>query len=115
MPVTKANGMTDEPRDHPPPARAAFGRELAHWRELRNRTQAGLARRLVEEGWVEECHQSYVAHVEAARKPPPKGMAEGADIILETGGSLTRLWPWVDLERERDRAARPRGLSAGQP
>jgi hypothetical protein len=61
----------------PPPLRAVFGRELAHWRELRGKTQAGLARRLVEEHWLQECSQSYIAHIEAGRKPPPEGMAEG--------------------------------------
>ena len=89
-------------------ARVAFGRELVHWRELRRKTQAGLARRLVEAGWLPECSQSYVAHVEAGRKPPPKGMAEGTDAILETGGALLRLWRWVDEERQhrREQAAR---------
>jgi transcriptional regulator with XRE-family HTH domain len=105
------NGMSSpQAQDGPPPLRAAFGRELAHWREQRGKTQAGLARRLVEEHWLEECSQSYVAHVEAGRKPPPRGMADGADALLETGGALARLWPWVDQEeraRRQRRAKQP--------
>jgi transcriptional regulator with XRE-family HTH domain len=93
--------------DGPPPLRAAFGHELAHWREQRGKTQAGLARRLVEEHWLDECSQSYVAHVEAGRKPPPRGMAEGADQILETGGALARLWPWVEKEEQALRQRPP--------
>jgi hypothetical protein len=114
MSVMRGGSMDDASErgsDHATPARAAFGRELVHWRELRRKTQAGLARRLVEAGWLPECSQSYVAHVEAGRKPPPKGMAEGADVILETGGALLRLWRWVDEERQdhrRQAAQRPR-------
>src|SRR6266536_2671437 len=108
----KMDAMSEQQAmDGPPPARAAFGRELVHWRELRRKTQAGLARRLVETGWLPECGQSYIAHVEAGRKPPPKGMAEGADAILDTGGALTRLWRWVDQERQdrgQQAAQRPR-------
>src|SRR6266545_2080141 len=94
---------SEQGTDSSTPARAAFGRELIHWRELRRKTQAGLARRLVETNWLPECSQSYIAHVEASRKPPPKGMAEGADAILETGGALLRLWRWVDQERHDGR------------
>lgn len=102
------NGMCPpQAQDGPPPLRAAFGRELAHWREQRGKTQAGLARRLVEEHWLDECSQSYVAHVEAGRKPPPRGMAEGADQILETCGPLARLWPWVEKEDQALRQRRP--------
>jgi hypothetical protein len=100
-----------EPGSDATPVRAAFRLELVHWRELRRKTQAGLARRLVETGWLAECSQSYIAHVEAGRKPPPKGMAEGADVILETGGALLRLWRWVEEERQDRRqqaAQRPR-------
>ena len=115
---------SEQGTDSSTPARAAFGRELIHWRELRRKTQAGLARRLVETDWLPECSQSYVAHVEAGRKPPPRGMAEGADAILDTGGALLRLWSWVDQERHdgrRQAAQRPRGrtrersLAAGPP
>jgi hypothetical protein len=105
------DGAAEQGSDDVTPARAAFGRELVHWRELRRKTQAGLARRLVETGWLAECSQSYVAHMEAGRKPPPKGMAEGADAILEAGGVLLRLWRWVDEERQDRRqqpAQRPR-------
>jgi transcriptional regulator with XRE-family HTH domain len=104
---------SEQVSDDATPVRAAFGRELAHWRELRRKTQAGLARRLVETGWLPECSQSYIAHVEAGRKPPPKGMAEGADAILETGGALLRLWRWVDEERQdrRQQAAQQPRLS----
>src|SRR6266536_5142656 len=90
-------------QDGPPLTQAAFGRELAHWRDLRGKTQAGLARRLVEEHWLQECGQSYIAHVEAGRKPPPCGMADGADAVLATGGALARLWPWVDQEEQARR------------
>ena len=101
------SGMSSpQAHDDPPPLRAAFGRELAHWREQRGKTQAGLARRLVEERWLEECSQSYVAHIEAGRKPPPRGMADGADALLETGGALGRLWPWVDQEEQARRQQR---------
>ncbi len=101
------NGMSrPHAQDSPPPLRAAFGRELAHWREHCGKTQAGLARRLVEEHWLEECSQSYIAHVEAGRKPPPSGMAEGADAVLETGGALARLWPWVDQDEQARRQQR---------
>jgi hypothetical protein len=95
------------------PIRAAFGREMAHWRKLRAMKQAGLALRLARGGWIGTCSQPYIAQIERGRKIPPIGIAEGADTILETGGILLRLWPWVDQEAQLagGRRYRQRGVA----
>ncbi|MGH3921682.1 MAG: hypothetical protein ACRDTT_02200, partial [Pseudonocardiaceae bacterium] len=39
--------------------------------------------------------------VEKAERMPSRKLAEACDRVLETGGSLARLWPLVDQERQR--------------
>jgi tetratricopeptide (TPR) repeat protein len=49
---------------------------------------------------------SLIGTVEKAERMPSRALAEACDRVLETGGSLARLWPLVDQERQRADASK---------
>lgn len=61
-----------------------FGDRLRHWRKVRRRTQAQLAKSLDVDG-------SYVSKLESGRRSPTAGIAIRCDELLDTDGELTAL------------------------
>jgi transcriptional regulator with XRE-family HTH domain len=71
-----------------------FGAELRRWREQRGLSQDRLGQQV-------NFDASLIGKVEKAERMPSRALAEACDRVLETGGSLARLWPLVDQERQR--------------
>ncbi|MEU7896423.1 helix-turn-helix transcriptional regulator [Nonomuraea sp. NPDC049152] len=67
---------------------AFFGSELREFRTRAGLSQEQLAERL-------SYSLSLVCAIELARRTPSRDFAERADLVLDTGGSLLRLWPLV--------------------
>ncbi|MDH6116412.1 transcriptional regulator with XRE-family HTH domain [Kitasatospora sp. GAS204A] len=61
---------------------------LRHYRELRGLSQPQLAARI-------PCDDSLVSRIESGTRAPKGGLAERCDEILDTGGALTFLMPYV--------------------
>jgi transcriptional regulator with XRE-family HTH domain len=76
-----------------------FGAELLHWRELRGLSQEDLAVRLPHS-------RSRLWLVETACLWPTRALAERCDDALDTSGALSRLWPFVDEARQREKQSR---------
>ncbi|MFF2079245.1 helix-turn-helix domain-containing protein [Kitasatospora sp. NPDC058162] len=66
-----------------------FGEELRFYRELAGYTQAQLAKLL-------HCTRPNVTRYESGQRRMPPEMVKQADVLLDTGGSLKRLWDRVD-------------------
>ncbi|MGH8903721.1 MAG: helix-turn-helix domain-containing protein [Egibacteraceae bacterium] len=96
-----------EAGDEPEPAGADAVRvgaallrwELRRWREERGLSQDRLGREVNFDG-------SLIGKVEKAERMPSRELAEACDRVLETGGSLGRVWPLVDQERQRAEAGK---------
>jgi transcriptional regulator with XRE-family HTH domain len=69
-----------------------FGAELRHWRELRGLSQDRLGAMIFVSG-------DTLSKVEKAQRFPAENLAADCDCALETGGSLSRLWPLVQSQR----------------
>ncbi|MDQ7909109.1 hypothetical protein RB614_31760 [Phytohabitans sp. ZYX-F-186] len=80
----------------PSSARELFGAELRRLRLSRQRSQEQLATAVVHS-------RALIAAVELAERWPPRDLAVRCDSSLQSGGTLSRLWPLVEAER---RAAR---------
>ena len=93
--------MGQSPRELTPyeSARHFFGAELRRWREQRGLSQERLGREVNFDG-------SLIGKVEKAERMPSRELAEACDRALETDGSLARLWPLVDQERQRADASK---------
>ncbi|MGH8903719.1 MAG: helix-turn-helix domain-containing protein [Egibacteraceae bacterium] len=88
--------MSQSPKELTPyvSVRHFFGAELRRWREQRDLSQDRLGREVNFDG-------SLIGKVEKAERMPSRALAQACDRVLETGGSLARLWPLVDQERQR--------------
>lgn len=73
-------------------ARAFFGAELRHWRNIRGYSQEDLGRLTLHS-------EAAISKVEKASRWPTEQLAQRCDMVLETGGSLRRLLPLVLAER----------------
>ncbi len=80
----------------------AFAAELAHWRDVRGKSQRKLAGEM---GF----DPSYVSHIESGRHRPTEGFARRADEVLNTGKAIWRRW------QEYDAASRHQALPAREP
>ncbi|RLU82053.1 hypothetical protein CTZ27_31370 [Streptomyces griseocarneus] len=65
-----------------------LGGELYEWRTFRGLSQQGLADRL-------HCDRSLISLAESGRHLLSEDMLAACDIVLETGGALSRLRPWA--------------------
>lgn len=66
-----------------------FGEELRFYREMAGYTQEQLAKLL-------HCTRPNVTRYESGQRRMPPDLVEKADVLLNTGGSLKRLWDRVD-------------------
>jgi transcriptional regulator with XRE-family HTH domain len=86
---------TDE-RVAPTTARHLFGAELRRLRQAQVLSQEQLA------GLVMHS-RALIAAVELGERWPPRDVAVRCDEVLGGGGTLQRLWPLVDVERQAAR------------
>lgn len=95
------DGMAQAPREltAAESARAMFGAELRHWRNLRGLSQSQLGELTHDSG-------AQIGKVEKAQRWPSVELARRMDAALQTGGALEAMWPTVDLEHSE---------SPGQP
>ena len=70
---------------------ALFGAELARLRNAANLSQADLGQRINFSG-------GHVSMVEIAKRLPSEDFAKSCDGVLDTGGLLERLWPFVNRD-----------------
>lgn len=70
-----------------------FGEELRFYREMAGYTQEQLAKLL-------HCTRPNITRYESGQRRMPPDMVERADVLLDTGGSLKRLWSRVDWNAE---------------
>ena len=86
--------MGQAPRELTPDksARNFFGSELRHWRTTRDLSQDRLGSLVAYSG-------DLIGKLEKAERWPTLDLASRCDAVLETGGSLARLWPLVERER----------------
>jgi transcriptional regulator with XRE-family HTH domain len=105
MPPYGGDAVAQKPVELHPTASASalFGAELRHWRELRGKSQADVAREI-------PCDSSLVGYVERAERTPSLEFARSCDRFLRTSGVLERLWSYLDASR---RTAQPE--HGGQP
>ncbi|MFJ8475673.1 Scr1 family TA system antitoxin-like transcriptional regulator [Kitasatospora sp. NPDC094011] len=64
---------------------APFGIQLRKFREAKDLLQEELAPLL-------ECSASHLSYIELAHRPPSRKLAELADIVLDTGGTMMLMW-----------------------
>ena len=102
--------MGQSPRELTPyeSAQHFFGAELRRWREQRGLSQERLGREVNFDG-------SLIGKVEKAERMPSRELAEACDRALETDGSLARLWPLVDQERQRADASKAADETMPEP
>ncbi len=83
-----------------------FGAQLRHWRTVRGLSQAELGRRSHDSG-------ALICKIEKGERFPSLALARRLDVVLDTGGTLERLWP--SLEHDRATSEAPRGVpSSGE-
>lgn len=89
--------MARRPRELRPneSVRSFFGSELRLWRQQRGLSQADLGRLVLHSG-------DLLAKVEKAERWPTEQLAQRCDLVLETGGGLSRLLPLVLAEKAAD-------------
>ncbi|MDJ0344321.1 Scr1 family TA system antitoxin-like transcriptional regulator [Streptomyces sp. H10-C2] len=68
---------------------AVFGELVRDLREAAGMSQERLASRI-------PCDRSLIARVEAGTRVPQRSFAVSCDELLDTGGTLGRLWPRID-------------------
>lgn len=87
--------MSQKPRPLYPgrSARDFFGAELRHWRMRR-----GLS--LTELAALVHFSSDLIAKIEKAERWPQQDLTDACDGVLDAGGTLSRLWPWVETEHQ---------------
>jgi transcriptional regulator with XRE-family HTH domain len=90
------SGVDRESGKEPSSARELFGAELRRLRLLHEVSQEQLAALVVHS-------RALIAAVELAGRWPPRDLAVRCDEALHSGGTLIRLWPLVDAERQAAR------------
>jgi transcriptional regulator with XRE-family HTH domain len=85
--------VTDGRGPVPATARHLFGAELRRLRQSRGLSQEEMAARVM-------YSRNMVTAVELGERWPPHDLAVRCDDHLRTDGTLARLWPLVDAERQ---------------